>query len=271
MEESNLDKNPPVNNSSQNNIPQTQQPVEGQVVNNASSSLSKPIWKTDVFIVLAIVVFWPIGLILMWKYASWRKLIKGLVSFFLLLGIIPLILIWGLIFGIKGYQSINNTLNLKVANKSIKYKCEPIDSTWEKCLNSKYKISFEYPLSWNYIDFNNQDEEIGFTPLAKDIRDNIVIYFSIYTIWESEDKARQFVDGFGIGNRQKISISGFYATKEELYYKNKLGKLFVAILDGKKHYQFDAFVSKLKEKGIVMNDEEFKLIFYKMANSFRKE
>lgn len=89
----------------QNQQSQTSPPSSSpNAMPNYPPEKQKPIWKTDAFVVLALVIFWPLGLFLMWKYTPWRKWIKGLLTALFLIGAIPLLLIWGLIFGLKGYS-----------------------------------------------------------------------------------------------------------------------------------------------------------------------
>lgn len=166
--------------------------------NNSSNNI--PIWKNPAFIVLALVIFWPAGLFLMWKYAPWRKWVKGLLTFFFLLAALPILLIWGLLFGLKGYSLINNTLNPRVVNQSKLYSCQPVNTEWAKCTNTKYNFSFEYPANWNYIDL--RPEGIGFSPTDKNLIDNFIISMGSPHEWDTEVDAMKFAKGYsGISQR----------------------------------------------------------------------
>ena len=168
-------------------------------------------WKTDAFIILALVIFWPIGIFLMWKYAPWRKWVKGLLTVFFLIGVIPLLFIWSLLFGLKGYLSISNIANPRVVNQSKLYNCLALNSEWGKCTNTKYNFSFEYPVRWNYIDL--RPEGIGFSPSDKKVQD-FVISIGSPSEWKSEEEAKKFAKGYsGISTCQETIIDGLYPPK----------------------------------------------------------
>lgn len=250
----------------------TNNPAQQTFSNPATTSPAnqKPLWKTDAFVVLALVIFWPVGLFLMYKYTAWRKWVKGLLTAFFLIGAIPLLVIWGLIFGLKGYSFIDNLLNPRVVNQSKLYNCAPINSEWGRCKNTKYNFSFEYPVKWNYIDL--KPEGIGFSPLKENLRDNFIISMDSPHKWDSEEEAKKFAKGFtGISRKEEITIDGLYATKENINFSATSSfELVVIIVDGKTTYQFMGF-SPLKEKGIALKDEELKSIFDHMVNSFVRE
>lgn len=239
-----------------------------QTINN--QTLKKPFWQTDVFTVLALVLFWPIGLILMWKYTSWRKWVKGLLTIFFFIGAIPLLFIWTLLFGLKINSFVGNITNPRVANQSKLYSCLPLNSEWGKCTNIKYNFSFEYPAGWNYID--RTPEGLGFSPSDKDIADNLVISMYSSSDWKSEEEAKKFAKGYlGVSSRQETTINGLYATKDYKTYSNGDLTLFATIVDGKITYDFRSSPVNLKEKGITLSNDELRAIFDHMANSFVKE
>lgn len=244
--------------------PPFQSPIE---ISNYPPEKQKPIWKTDAFVVLAFVIFWPVGLFLMWKYAAWRKWIKGLLTFIFLLGAIPLLLIWGLIFGLKGYSFIDNLLNPRTVNQSNLYTCAPINSEWGKCTNTKYSFSFEYPVKWNYIDL--KPEGIGFSPLRENLRDNFIISMGSPHKWDTEEEAKKFAKGFtGISQKEETTINGLYATKEYGVFSGNGIIANVVIVDGNTTYQFMSIPNKLKENGITLSNNELQAILDHMANSF---
>lgn len=230
----------------------------------------KNFWQKDPFIILALLIFWPLGLFLMWKYTQWKKLTKGLLTGFFLISLVPLLFIWSLIIGLKGYSFISNITNPRVVNQSKLYECAALNSEWGKCTNSKYNFSFEYPVGWNYID--RTPEGLGFSPSDKDIADNLVISMYSSSDWKSEEEARKFAKGYlGVSSRQETTINGLYATKEYKTYSNGDLTLFATIVDGKTTYDFRSSPVNLKEKGITLNNDELQLIFDHMANSFVKE
>lgn len=228
---------------------------------------SKPIWQGNAFIILALVIFWPVGLFLMWKYASWRKLAKALLTAFFLVSAIPILFIWTLLFGLKGYSFINNIINPRVVNQSKLYNCAALNSEWGQCTNTKYNFSFEYPVKWNYIDL--RPEGIGFSPLKENLQDNFIISLGSPSDWESEDKARQFAKGyFGVSQRQETTINGLYTTKDYKTLSDGELNLVAVIVNGKTTYQFMSHFYKLKEKGVDLTNEELQSIFDHMVSSF---
>lgn len=243
------------------NIAQQQPPIQ---------TSTKPFWQSDVFTVLTLVIFWPVGLFLMWKYTSWRKWAKGLLTFFFLLGALPILLIWGLLFGLKGYSLIDNTLNPRVTNQSKLYICQPINTEWSRCTNTKYKFSFEYPANWNYIDL--KPEGIGFSPLKDNLLDNFIISMGSPADWKTEEEATKFAKGYsGLSSRQETTIDGFFATKDYKAFTDNGIVASAVIVDGKKTYQFMSIPDKLKETGIALSKNELQAIFDHMASSFVKE
>jgi glucan phosphoethanolaminetransferase (alkaline phosphatase superfamily) len=46
---------------------------------------AQPIWKSQVVIAVLIVLFFPLGLFLMWRYAPWRSVFKWLWTILVLL------------------------------------------------------------------------------------------------------------------------------------------------------------------------------------------
>lgn len=230
---------------------------------------SKPIWQSDAFTILALLVFWPIGVFLMWKYASWRKWVKSLLTAFLLLGLVPLLLIWSLLLGLKGSSFISSLVHPRAVNQSKLYNCVSLNSEWGKCTNTKYNFSFEYPVKWNYIDL--RPEGIGFSPSNKDVLDNFVISMGSPAEWESEEEAKKFAKGYsGLSSRQETTINGLYATKDYKAFTDN-GIAVAVIVEGKTTYQFTILPDKLKKTGVTSSGNELQLIFDHMVSSFVKE
>lgn len=249
---------------------QQQPPIQTPVQTINNQTPTKPFWQTDVFIVLALVIFWPVGLFLMWRYASWRKWTKGLLTTFLLIGAIPILFIWTLLFGLKGYSFIDNILNPSVANQSKLYNCISLNSDWGKCTNTKYNFSFEYPAKWSYIDL--KPEGIGFSPTDKNIRDNFIISMGSPTDWKTEEEAINFAKGYsGLSSRQETTIDGLYATKDYKAFSDNGIVANAVIVDGKTTYQFMSLLDNLKKTGITLSNTKLQTIFDHMATSFVKE
>jgi len=231
---------------------------------------SKPIWQSNAFIILSLVIFWPIGIFLMWKYSPWRKWVKGLLTAFFLIGAIPLLFIWFLLFGLKGYSFINNLLNPRTVNQSKIYNCVVLNSEWGKCTNTKYNFSFEYPAKWNYIDL--RPEGIGFSPSDKNIIDSFVISMGSPSEWKSEEEVKKFSKGnLGLSSRQQTLIDGLFATKDYKAFSENGIVATAVIVDGRTTYQFMSLPDNLKKTGVSMTNTELQSIFDHMTDSFVKE
>lgn len=224
----------------------------------------KPFWQTDVFVVLALVIFWPAGLFLMWKYAGWKGWVKGVLTFFFVLGAIPSLLIWSLILGLKGYLFIDNFTIPKVINQSQLYNCAPINSEWGKCTNSKYGFSFEYPASWNYID--KKPEGIGFGPSEESIRDSFVIAVGSPEHADTEEKAKETARFAG---GDEININSLYATEKETSLNNSPFSSTVKIVHGTNVSNLTLLFGEAKKANLTY--DEIKTIFKHMINSFKIE
>lgn len=230
---------------------------------------SKPIWQSDAFTILALLVFWPIGVFLMWKYASWRKWVKGMLTAFFLLGLVPLLLIWSLLFGLKGSSFISNLVHPRAVNQSKLYNCESSNSEWGKCTNTKYSFSFEYPVRWSYVDL--RPEGIGFSPSSENVVENFIISMGSPAKWESEEEAKKFAKGYsGLSSRQETTINGLYATKNYKAFTDN-GIPVAVIVEGKTTYQFTCLPENLEKAGVALSGNELQIIFDHMVSSFVKE
>lgn len=227
----------------------------------------KPVWQSDAFIILFLVLFFPVGLILMWMYSSWKKWAKVLITIFFTIGALPIIFIWTLLFGIQGYSFINNTINPRTVDESALYNCQPMNAEWGRCTNSKYGFSFEYPAHWHYVDL--RPEGIGFSPQAENIVDNFVISLGSPGEWDTEEDARDFaLDPGFLNNKETITINGLTAGKDYSGFDDGIFAI-VTIVDGNTTYQFRATPDKAKKLNVSM--DELEAIFTQMTNSFEKE
>lgn len=155
------------------------QTVEQQVafVSPSTSNSEKPFWQTDAFIVLLLVFFWPAGLILMWKYASWRKRIKTLLTLFFSASIVvPVIvfLFFAALFSNQiqkrnefGVPPSKSDLTTQAPTNSKVYYFEDLGNGYTSVTSPKYKFSFEFPSDLKYYPpfGEGQDgiaESIGF-------------------------------------------------------------------------------------------------------------
>jgi len=165
-----LNQQHPVKQSLEQKISgQVSVPPEFNNINNPSTGSTKPIWQTDVFIVLLIVLFWPVGLILMWKYASWRKLIKTLLTIFFSLSVIlPFIVAISFLMIIPKQLTTGNSYNSSQLNKNSEYEktyqFEDLKNGFIRVQSKKYNgFSFEFP---DYIKYvfpkSGRDDQIGF-------------------------------------------------------------------------------------------------------------
>ncbi|NTU46765.1 hypothetical protein HGA88_04000 [Candidatus Roizmanbacteria bacterium] len=230
--------------------------------------LQKNVWGNNIIVILVLLLFWPIGLFFMWKYSAWKKSVKITLSIFFLISLVPIILVGGLIFSLKASTTIKSITTPKIINTSRNYTCMPVDSEWGKCTNLKYHISFNYPLSWHYIDIN--PEGLGFTPTDSSSIDDLVITFNIDEEMNSNSEAIEFANGGGSSSRKPLRVNGFYATEEEIKYQDKYD-FFAVLVDGKRTFRYITFTSNLHEKKTTLDRAMLKSIFDRMLNSFRRE
>ena len=101
------------------------------------STVAVTFWKTDGCALLFIIVFWPVGLFLMWKYSSWKKWVKVLVTILYTPTIAFLSLIFGLYVLSSGWLAVEDIINPVVINQASGYTCTQNDTEWGKCTNIK--------------------------------------------------------------------------------------------------------------------------------------
>jgi len=97
-----------------------------------SSTEKQPYWRRESSIIFFLVIFWPVGVILMWKYAKWRRWAKELITFLLLLGILPTVFLWSTYGLVRGFQIYDNIFNRAPLNKSKAYECKTLNNDWSK-------------------------------------------------------------------------------------------------------------------------------------------
>lgn len=225
--------------------------------------------------VLLVIIF----LIVLWKFLSWGKTVKILLTI-LLLFFSPYIILWGA----KGieivYVHFYNVLNPIVVNQSQTYSCSSTDSGWGKCVNIKYKFSFDYPEGWNYIDLRPwKPEGIGFGTSAENLsKDYLISFFRMSRNFKSEDEAKSFakkhfledVSGKDVSKvlqKNETKINGLYAIKNYkitplVNYKEEFYSLKAVVVDKDVIYQFN---------GLFTGGKETLEVFDQMVDSFSKQ
>lgn len=229
---------------------------------------SRSIWKSDAFAILALVLFWPAGLFLMWKYAPWRKGIKIALSILFLIGGIPLMLllfVWGVVVGLTGYSKLQNITNPRYFNQSHLYNCRSVNTQRGRCTSIKYGASFEYPLKWSYVDIPPQG--IGFNDQTDDVDSWLVSLDP--AVWEN-DRAKQSLPN--VAGNKVTTVNEFWAVSHESKNANDIFVRFVKILDKNMLYSFQIWESTLSKKKYSQSEiEELNKNFDQMISSFQIE
>lgn len=157
---------------------------------NLKKSPSLPIWQTDAFIILTLIIFWPIGIFLMWKYVSWRKWIKTLITlFFGATIIVPIILFFffSVLFSnqIQKRSSFGTPLPSTASNtqtvQSKVYNFENLGNGYMRVTSQKYKFSFDFASNLKYHPpFGEEQpgvlESIGFQTEKRQKNDSSASY-----------------------------------------------------------------------------------------------
>lgn len=202
-----------------------------------------------------------LSIFLIWKYITWKVIIKLLAS-------IPTFLIL-LLFGF-GIKDILSPKQPPIINQSKNYECKPINKDWGVCKSLKYNISFEYPVSWKYFDF---DKGIKFSPSDEQLKNrNSVVLFEPYTSDKSaDDLSKSAKEHCGKkypgANISQVHVSDFYITTCSFKDPRDGMQFIIATIAGDKASY--AFFSGLYQ-GII-TEEELLSNFDHMINSVKRK
>ena len=228
------------------------------------STVAVTFWKTDGCALLFIIVFWPVGLFLMWKYSSWKKWVKVLVTILYTPTIAFLSLIFGLYVLSSGWLAVEDIINPVVINQASGYTCTQNDTEWGKCTNIKKSISFEYPLSWNYVTLS-EGGDMEFSPNKDDLKNtNGIVNVGIFD-WENEAMAQDFMAKFG---DQQITVNGISGTTKVQKGKYNIYDFATCLVSGKTTYTFEIL---LTHPDVGIHEADLQTVFQHMVNSFKIE
>ncbi|MFZ5366508.1 MAG: hypothetical protein ACOZBZ_04480 [Patescibacteria group bacterium] len=227
---------------------------------------TKPVWQSDAFIILTLLLFWPVGLFLMWKYGPWRKLVKWLLTVFFTLAWWPVILIFLFIVFLKGVGVANKayySLPMVKKNTDI-FSCSAVTQPWGKCKNTEVGFSFEYPADW-YYKVVNPPKDIVFSDKQEKLEEAYII--SLYhDFYDTEERAKRkedvndkelVVNGLW-ATRHDVRSSGIYASRVKILYNRTLYTFQIMLTPGLGGRQYSE--TELKN---------FDSIFDHMWNSFQ--
>lgn len=169
-----------------------QNPINQPVGNLGMNQSSSAIWQTDAFIILALIIFWPIGLFLMWRYVSWRKWVKTtLTLFFSATIVVPIILFFfsAVLFSNQiqkrssfGTPPPSTDTNTQFQVQSKVYNFENLGNGYIRVTTQKYKATFEFSSNLKYYPpFGEEQpsvlESIGFQTEKRQKNDNSASFF----------------------------------------------------------------------------------------------
>lgn len=243
-------------------IPPSQPPP---IESNYSPEKQKPIWQTDAFIVLVLVLFWPVGLFLMWKYALWRKWVKGCLTTLFLIGALPILIIWSIVFGLKGLVFVQDVYDsLPFVKKLETYSCYNLNEQWNQCRNLKYNATFEYPSHWSYVLL--RPNGIGFSDGPTTSKESYSIAFSSPHEYDLE-RAKQILPTL-TGNKV-TTVNGMWAIRQEPQTYDIIGPK-VSVVHDNVMYDFEVWKERLEKRNYSSQElKVFNEIFEHMVHSFR--
>jgi len=169
------------------NSSQPQTAPTPSVVNNPSPATvnQKPLWKTDAFVLL-LVVFWPVGLFLMWKYTTWRKRVKILLTlFFSATIVVPIIVVIFMSLFVSSQVQKRSSFGTPPPSSSLTqtpeqskvYYFQDFGNGYTKVTSTKYTFTFEFPSDLKYYPSFGEPqagvlESIGFQTEKRQRNDN---------------------------------------------------------------------------------------------------
>jgi hypothetical protein len=225
---------------------------------DSTLQVEKQWYEKDFYVILAFLLFYPVGLFMMWKYSSWKKSAKIILTTFFVIGLLPLLFIWISLASIK----VKNTVNPGKANTSQYYTCTQLNAEWSKCKNTQFGFSFEYPAKWNYIDQSGDTLLLG---TATNLKDNYIFSVQGYK-FGSADGAKSFAQGRGTTAVVNGLTTG---TDHKTTSDGGLNWLSTAI-DGNTTYTIKTSFG-LKVAGTGLSEKELQGIFDHIAGSIKKE
>jgi hypothetical protein len=197
----------------------------------------------------------------MWKYATWRRWVKVVVTCFFLIGLLPLILLWILLGLLTGISVTQKIVSPPLIDKTKNYACSPISDKVGQCTNSKFHFSVQYPGQWHYIE---SKDDIGFTPVPNSSDDVIGIEpvqdKSVQEATDFLNDAPQF--------RKPTTVNGFNASIEDTYIGTHL-ELYGVIQNGATTYSFFVFPNRLKGTQYQLTDDQMRAVFKQVFYSFQ--
>lgn len=223
----------------------------------------KPFWQTDAFIVLLLVFFWPIGLILTWKYASWKRWVKTLLTFFFSATIVvPIIAFFFLaaLFSNQvqkrsefGAPPPTSTSTTQAPTNSKVYYFEDLGNGYTRVTSPKYKFSLEFPSDLKYYPPFGEGqyglaESIGFHTekrLKNDSSSSFVINFSPSTTGNPCESYKS------LSNWSTTTVNGLEAVKS-----GTPDNQTVIVCSGTENYSFSYYGTYTPKKEGALTPEE---------------
>lgn len=158
------------------------------------------------FIILMLIFVWPVGLFLMWKYTTWNKILKGIITVFLVW------LAYGMITAKPQPQEAAKPAPAKTEQAKLPEKKEPekkalvFDKAIEKVTEElKDKQNFPYTKDVHF-EVNNEKKEVVMTAImnnglkkwvAMEFADTMIRRFSFWAAFYNDTLKGPDKDSYG--------------------------------------------------------------------------
>lgn len=226
-----------------------------------NSNQQSPFWKTDAFIVLALIIFWPVGLFLMWKYAPWRRWVKILLSlFFSISFVLPIIfLLFFTVFFSNQLQKRssfgppNSSVTTQTSTKSKVYNFENLGNGYTRVTSQKYKFSFEFPSDLRYFPPIGQEqpgvsESIGFQTEKRFKNDNSASFAINFAPSTAGNPCQEYKT---LSNWSPTTINGLKVVKS-----GKPDNQTIIVCENSNNYSFSYHGAYTPKKGSALTPAE---------------
>lgn len=222
-------------------------------------------------ILISLPVVLLVFLSLMWKYATWNRPIKFLVTlpYAIVIFIVIFIIIKELIF------SKLSPPPTVIINQSQYFDCKPVNEQWGRCKSLENNVSFEYPANWKYID--DGIKGIGFSPSEEKLKKGegpVLTFEPSPSGLESTEAAKEAIRSYIAKRYPELNytekeVNGFYIIDWTFRYpSNGNDALFVSIniIADKMVYRINSGSSYE-----IVSEEELYSVSSHMIKSLKKE
>ncbi len=232
-----------------------------------------PWWKEGWFTALLLLIFWPLGLIWMWKYTRWSNIARILITIIFILSILPLLSLLGLYYGLGAFGFLQNSYNnLPFVQHENIYLIKPVSNDWALVDKIKDNVIFEAPAQWPHSALYQKD--ITFSDDPKDTNASKYLIAFQTEEYENEVKAKMMFEqsrtGFTTTSKDITNSNGYKGIQVDF----KDGAVFdriIYIQVGSNIYRFN-YTPAITDKQYSQEQKaQHRTILDHMVNTFRKD